>query len=307
MKRAITLFAAAAAVSLLGGCKGGDDYSRYAAYHPLPKGAEVDQVDGMKLVWHDEFDVDGRPGPDWSYEKGFVRNQELQWYQEDNCFVENGTLVLEARRDTVRNPDYNPEADPRDWKHARPYAAYTSGSVNTRNSFTYKYGKLVVRAKISVAKGCWPAIWTLGNKLGWPDGGEVDLMEYYVVGDNDTPTILANVAWGGERRAEWRTTWHNLERFLAKDPDWVEKYHVWVMDWTPEEIVLSLDGEVLNRVALSETVNKGRTEGQNPFSNDDPDFRDYILLDHAIGQNGGDPSQTAFPQRYYIDYVRVYQ
>ena len=267
----------------------------------------MDKIDGMKLVWHDEFDVDGRPGADWSYEKGFVRNRELQWYQEENCFVENGTLVLEARRDTVVNPEYNPEAPEQDWKHSRPYAAYTSGSVNTRDSFTYKYGKLVVRAKISVAKGCWPAIWTLGNKIGWPACGEVDLMEYYVVGENDTPTILANVAWGNERGAEWRSTYHNLERFLQKDPDWVDKYHVWVMDWTPQEIVLSLDGEVLNRVDLSETVNKGRGQGQNPFSNDDPDFKDYILLDHAIGQNGGDPSQTAFPQRYYIDYVRVYQ
>ena len=306
MKKTALLFAAAAAASLLaGGCKGGDD--RYADYHPLPKGAAVDKIDGMKLVWHDEFDVDGRPGADWSYEKGFVRNRELQWYQEENCFVENGALVLEARRDTVVNPEYNPEAPEQDWKHSRPYAAYTSGSVNTRDSFTYKYGKLVVRAKISVAKGCWPAIWTLGNKIGWPACGEVDLMEYYVVGENDTPTILANVAWGGERGAEWRSTYHNLERFLQKDPDWVDKYHIWVMDWTPQEIVLSLDGEVLNRVDLSETVNKGRGQGQNPFSNDDPDFKDYILLDHAIGQNGGDPSQTAFPQRYYIDYVRVYQ
>ena len=150
MKKTAFLFAAAAAASLLaGGCKGGDD--RYADYHPLPKGAAVDKIDGMKLVWHDEFDVDGRPGADWSYEKGFVRNRELQWYQEENCFVENGTLVLEARRDTVVNPEYNPEAPEQDWKHSRPYAAYTSGSVNTRDSFTYKYGKLVVRAKISVA------------------------------------------------------------------------------------------------------------------------------------------------------------
>lgn len=306
MKNVSILFAAAAAVSLLGGCKGGAE-AQYADWHPLPKGAKVDQVDGMELVWHDEFDIDGRPGPDWSYEKGFVRNQELQWYQEDNCFVENGTLVLEARRDTVVNPAYDPEAPAFDWRKSRPYAAYTSGSVNTRESFTYKYGKLVVRAKISVAKGCWPAIWTLGNQLGWPACGEVDLMEYYLASEEDVPTILANVAWGKERGAAWSTTWHPLERFLQKDPDWVDKYHVWVMDWTPEEIVLSLDGEVLNRVDLSVTVNKGRGEGQNPFSNDDPDFKDYILLDHAIGQNGGDPSKTAFPQRYYIDYVRVYQ
>ncbi len=293
------------AVLALSGCNGGK--SPDSDYNPLRKGAKVTQYEGMKLVWHDEFDVDGRPGPDWTYEKGFVRNHELQWYQEDNCFVENGTLVLEARRDSVVNSEYDPQAPAEDWKHSRPYAEYTSGSVNTRESFTYKYGRLEVRAKISVAKGCWPAIWTLGNKYGWPACGEVDVMEYYLTGEDDIPTILANAAWAKERGAQWSTTHHHLQHFLEKDPDWVDKYHVWIMDWTPEKMVLMLDGEVLNSVDLSQTVNKGRADGVNPFSNDDPDFKDYILLDHAIGQNGGDPSSTAFPQRYYIDYVRVYQ
>ncbi|MCR5350946.1 MAG: glycoside hydrolase family 16 protein [Bacteroidales bacterium] len=292
------------ALSLLSGC----GTSPRQAFLPTSRDARPTEYEGMTLVWHDEFDTPGRPGPDWSYERGFVRNQEHQWYQEENCFVEDGVLVLEARRETVENPQYDPNAPERDWKRSRKVAEYTSGSVNTRNSFTFKYGKLEVRAKISVEKGSWPAIWTLGNHWGWPFCGEIDVMEYYLV--RDTPTILANAAWGSENGgSEWRTTHHPLSRFLEKDPEWVEKYHVWMMDWTPDRLVLSLDGEVLNTVDLSETVNGGfRGNTENPFSNDHPDFAHYILLDYAIGgQNGGDPSGSSWPQRYCIDYVRVYQ
>ena len=347
-----TIWLAAFSLLSLTGCK-----EKVSEFATLPKGTAVTQYDGMSLVWHDEFDIDGRPGPDWSYEKGFVRNQEHQWYQEDNCFVEGGALVIEARQETVPNPDYSPEASPRDWKRSREYAGYTSGSINTRRSFTFKYGKLEVRAKISTEKGSWPAIWLLGNQWGWPQGGEIDVMEYYLY--RDTPTILANVAWGNERGgAEWRSSYHPLARFLEKDPQWVEKFHIWTMDWTPEEIVLtdaegnrvsndedwaetypygafafdttaadvnegddtylfsrdigivlSLDGEVLNRVSLSETVNGGfRGNTENPFNNTYEDFADYILLNYAIGgQNGGDPDGSRWPQRYYVDYVRVYQ
>ena len=304
MRRVVCLFLFSAAACLfLTGCGAGRQ-----AYNPVPRHSTPTQYDGMTLVWHDEFNVEGRPGPDWSYELGFVRNQEHQWYKEENCFVENGVLVLEARKEIVENPNYDPNAPARDWKRSRKVAEYTSGSVNTRNSFTFKYGKLEVRAKISIEKGSWPAIWTLGNRWGWPFCGEIDVMEYYLV--RDTPTILANAAWGSENGgSKWRTTHHPLSRFLEKDPDWVEKYHVWTMDWSPERLVLLLDGEVLNVVDLSETVNGGfRGNTENPFSNDHPDFAHYILLDYAIGgQNGGDPSGSNWPQRYCIDYVRVYQ
>ena len=37
---------------------------------------------GWKLVWSDEFDIDGAPNPaNWRYEyQGFLRNKEEQWY-----------------------------------------------------------------------------------------------------------------------------------------------------------------------------------------------------------------------------------
>ena len=269
--------------------------------------AAQSSADEWELVWHDEFDGSGDPDWQvWQSERGFERNEEYQWYQPQNAYRENGMLVLEARLDSIPNPNY--QEGSRDWRRNRPFARYSSGSIKTRGSFSFQYGRMEVRASIPAVMGSWPAIWTLGNQWGWPHGGEIDIMEYYLTGKEDVPTILANVAWGNMRGAEWRTTHHPLSKFLEADPDWVEKYHIWTMDWTPEKIVLLLDGEVMNTVDLSETVNTGfRANGENPFSNDYPDFADYILLDHAIGQNGGDPSATEFPQRYCIDYVRVYQ
>src|SRR4051812_41427099 len=56
---------------------------------------------GSPLVWHDEFNIDGPLTPrDWAFERGFVRNQELQWYQSDNATCKDGYLPLDARRET---------------------------------------------------------------------------------------------------------------------------------------------------------------------------------------------------------------
>ncbi len=71
-----------------------------------PAGA---QNDGYKLVWHDEFDTDGAPNPQsWSYEEGFVRNREWQWYQPENAYCRDGLLILTARNEKRPNPTYKP-------------------------------------------------------------------------------------------------------------------------------------------------------------------------------------------------------
>jgi len=113
------------------------------------------------LVWADEFDKDGAPDPaNWTYERGFVRNQELQWYQPDNARVEHGMLVIEARRERVINPAFD-AASP-DWKRNRPAAEYTSASVTTRGLHTFTYGRFEMRARIDTRSGMWPAFWTVG-------------------------------------------------------------------------------------------------------------------------------------------------
>lgn len=253
--------------------------------------------EGFFLAWADEFNKNGKPNEDfWSYEHGFTRNEELQWYQEDNATVENGVLIIEGRRERVANTNYNTES--RDWRKNREFAQYTSSSINTRGKKEFRYGIFEIRAKIDTAKGMWPAIWTLGINKGWPANGEIDIMEFYR--RNNEPLILANAAWAHpERRAAWDEATKPLSEFLEKDPEWPNKFHVWRMHWTEDYIRLYLDGELLNEINLSQTINP---DGFNPFHQPH-----YILLNLAIGSNGGDPSETEFPRTYEVDYVRVYQ
>lgn len=252
-----------------------------------------------KLIWSDEFNQYSRPDPCyWTHEKGFVRNEEFQWYQEDNAFIEKGLLVIEGRREKVKNPNYEPGSG--NWRRNREYAEYTASSINTRGKFEFQYGRIEVKARIDTAIGLWPAIWTLGVAGEWPSCGEIDIMESYP--SDGVQSILANVAWGTNRRyhAKWNARKLPLKYFLDKDPDWPSKFHVWRMDWDENFIRLYLDDELLNEQDLSKTIN---ADGSNPFRQPH-----YILLNLAIGgQNGGDPSNAGFPTRYEIDYVRVYQ
>lgn len=245
---------------------------------------------GWNLVWSDEFNSVGRPDPaKWGYEKGFVRNSELQWYQEDNARLENGSLIIEGRRQRVANPAYEPLS--KDWRKNRMFAHYTSSALETRNLHQWTYGRFEIRARIDPQQGLWPAIWFLGYGP-WPSNGEIDLMEYY------QHTVLANAAWG-VGGGTWDTTKTPLTKFTAKDKDWGKKFHTWRMDWDADWIRLYLDDEMLNETDLSKTVNP---DGKNPFH--EPHF---IILNLAIGATGGDPTPLSFPRRFEVDYVRVYQ
>lgn len=266
------------------------------AYSPDPKTPK--KIKGMTLVWYDEFNNTGKPDPaSWIYEKGFVRNQELQWYQPDNANCANGILLIEGRREKLPNPNY--AAGSQNWKSGREFAEYTAASIQTRGLRQFQFGRFEIRARIDTAWGSWPAIWTLGISGGWPSGGEIDIMEFYRV--KGVPTILANFAWGTNQRGvgKWDDLKKPLADFTANDPQWTKKFHVWRMNWNKDSISLFLDDQLLNSVLLSQTVNP---DGFNPFLQPH-----YILLNLAIGGNGGDPSKTRFPMKYEVDYVRVYQ
>ena len=254
-------------------------------------------ISGMKLIWNDEFNNTGKPDTSiWRYEKGFVRNQELQWYQEDNANCSRGVLLIEGRREKVKNPAY--VAGSTNWKAGREFAEYTSSSIQTRGRKQFQFGRFEIRARIDTSCGSWPAIWTLGISKSWPSNGEIDIMEFYRI--KGIPTILANFAWGTSQRnvGKWDDLKKPLSDFTGKDPQWVKKFHVWRMDWSKDSINIYLDDHLLNSVLISETVNP---DGFNPFLQPH-----YILLNLALGGNGGDPSKTPFPVKYEVDYIRVY-
>ncbi len=250
---------------------------------------------GYKLVWADEFNKEGRPEPEkWTYEQGFVRNRELQWYQPDNARCENGLLIIEGRRERKKNPRYKPNSN--NWRENRQYAEYTSASVTTRDLHNWMYGRFEMRGRIDTRAGLWPAFWTLGVKGQWPSNGEIDIMEYY------RGMLLANAAWGTEKR--WVPKWDDIRIPITdfNDPNWSAKFHIWRMDWDVNSIKLYVDEILLNTIDLKTTFNKDK-ERKNPFRQPH-----YIILNLAIGgSSGGDPSSTEFPARFEVDYVRIYK
>lgn len=258
--------------------------------------SDITPPDGYELIWSQEFDVDGKPDEKWwSYENGFMRNEELQWYQSDNISVKDGILVFEGRKEVVQNPNYNPNSS--DWRLNRKQANYTSASITTQDKFSFKYGILEVRARIDTSKGSWPAIWTLGIDRKWSDKGEIDVMEFYR--RNNVPTIMANAAWIEDGKVKWDASPTPLSSLLKNMPDWPERFHVWKMVWDEDSIDIYLDDQLLNSITV---VGASYSDGFNPFRQSH-----FILLNLALGSNGGNPDNTTFPLHYEVDYVRVFQ
>jgi beta-glucanase (GH16 family) len=242
-----------------------------------------------KMAWHDEFDRDGKPDPaNWDYERGFVRNNELQYYQPENATCRSGMLIIEARREHKRNPDYRPNG--RGWKN-REWIEYTSACLVSRHKQEFTYGKFEMRARIDTRLGSWPAFWTLGVSGGWPAGGEIDTMEYY------TSKVLANVCYGFHGKQNWTATRKPLAE-LGGDA-WAKQFHVWTMEWDKNKIDLLLDGKPMTHFLIKDDDEAAKAAFRQPH---------YILLNQAIGgTQGGDPAKTKFPVRMEVDWVRVYQ
>lgn len=251
-------------------------------------------AEGYKLIWHDEFDKAGPPDPEnWNYEHGFVRNEELQWYQKENAFCADGMLILEARKERKANPLF--VAGSKDWRKSRENIEYTSACLITRNLREFQYGRFEMRGRINISAGLWPAFWTLGVKGNWPANGEIDIMEYY------KGNLLANIASAGEGgKPKWFSNTRSVDSLGAEK--WASRFHVWRMDWDENSISLFVDGMLLNKTMLSQLTNAGGSSF-HPFKQ-----KHYILFDLAMGgMNGGELGDTKFPNRMEIDYVRVYQ
>jgi beta-glucanase (GH16 family) len=252
-----------------------------------------------KLIWADEFDREGPPDPaKWSYEEGFVRNRELQYYTKgraENARVENGHLVIEARRERFPNARYQADAPERRWPQRREFADYTSASLTTRGRAAWTRGRIEARAKMPSGRGTWPAIWTLGtntSQVGWPAGGEIDILEY--VG-HEPGVVHANVHTRGYNHARG-----NGRGARLKVSDAETAFHVYALEWTAQKLEFFVDDRKFFTLE-----NDGKGVDSWPF-----DAPQYLILNLAIGgawggQKGVDDS--IFPQRFVVDYVRVYQ
>ena len=245
---------------------------------------------GWELVWSDEFNYQGPPDPTkWSYEEGYLRNHEAQFYtraRPENARVENGLLILEARKEHFPIPGDAPNA------RGQKFAEYTSASLNTLGKFDFLNGRLEMRAKLPRGKGVWPAFWTLGKNIGqvdWPRCGEIDVME--LVG-KEPGEIHGTAHWQGNGQHESQGNQLHVEK---TDAD----FHVYAVEWTPERIAFFVDDHLYNSVPVA----KAGAGADNPFRKPQ-----YVLLNFALGGDwGGEIDDTILPQQYLVDYVRVYR
>lgn len=234
-----------------------------------------------KLVWSDEFDYEGLPdSTKWTYEEGYVRNKELQYYTKarlENARVEENVLIIETRKDDF-------EGHP-----------ITSASVTTRNKASWDNGRIEVRAKIPSVLGSWPAIWMLGlnmREVGWPACGEIDIMEH--VGFNPD-TIHANIHTKAYNHVQ-RT--NKGDKIFHAAPE--EDFHIYAIEWSQEKIDFFFDDQ-----KYFTFENEGAGNDVWPY-----DKPHYLILNTAFGGAWGGRSgvdEEALPIQFLIDYVRVYQ
>jgi beta-glucanase (GH16 family) len=249
-----------------------------------------------KLVWSEEFNYTGLPDSSkWSYAHGFVRNNEKQYYtagRKENAYVSNGYLTITGQKENYVNEKY--KAGSSDWKHKDSLASYTSAAIISQRKASWKYGRIEVRAKIPTGLGVWPAIWMLGDnepEVGWPQCGEIDIMEY--VG-HDSATIHGTVHYADP------TTKKHLQsggKIAARQP--YNDFHNYAVEWDSAQIQFLFDDKVYHAFPVNKAGVGTGNAFQQPF---------YLLINFALGGSwGGSIDDKVLPQKFIVDYVRIYQ
>ncbi len=241
------------------------------------------------LLWSDEFNGSSVDPSKWTFETGNGcpslcgwGNNESQYYQAANATIEDFSdgergLVIEARKESVGG------------------FGYTSARMKTQGLASWTYGRFEARIKLPKGRGIWPAFWMLGDNItevGWPVSGEIDIME--LVGHE--PNKVHGTFHYGDPGHKYDGGHYSLPT-----GDFSDDFHIFTLEWEPGELRWYVDGTLYSRQAAWTT---SLPEGfPAPF---DRNF--FLLLNLAVGGQwpGYPDGSTVFPQRMYVDYVRVY-
>lgn len=229
-----------------------------------------------KLVWEDDFNgttIDTaywskipRGGSDWNRHMS-----DLDTLYE----VRGGNLILRG----IANTQY-PDT-----------SRYLTGGVYTKNKKTIKYGKVEIRAKLQGARGAWPAFWMVANNVGWPTGGEIDIMERL---NNDTIVYQTIHSYYTHVLGIKDTPQHGGINKIDADG-----YNIYSVEIHPDSLVLSVNGNHTLTYPRIETDK----EGQYPFG-----IPYYLMLDMQIeGSWVGKAAPEDYPVEQHIDWVKFYE
>ncbi len=246
-----------------------------------------DPGSGYTLVWSDEFKGPTLNEDNWNYqvEKAGRFNEEWQRYvhSTDNAYIEDDCLVIEAIHAG----------------NAHSHDQYTSARLNTAGKQSWKYGKIAARMKLPHGKGIWPAFWMLGANIDenggdtpWPQCGEIDILELY--GTEDDGVVEANIHYADKKGEH---TQMGAKSFKLDSGKFADEFHIFELEWTKDHMIWSVDGEEYTRVDIS----------TKEYASFHKEF--FFLLNIAVGGTyAGRPDETTpFPQRMYVDWIRVYQ
>lgn len=232
-----------------------------------------------KLIFEDSFNNDGEfDKSKWSYSPRW-HPAWAKFLTEGKDYVnqENGMLVLRMDNKVIKD-------DP---------IQYHSGGIQTAQKFSFKYGKVEVRAKFNHGKGSWPAIWMMPEQPhlygDWPNSGEIDIMEHV----NNELMVHQTVHTKSETNAD------GASRSTHQSPYKINDFNIYGIIWDSSKIEFYLNGE------LQYTYNKvdQGTSIQWPF-----DVPFYIILNQSGGAGWpGKIDDKDLPFEMKIDYVKVYQ
>lgn len=241
------------------------------------------------LVWSDEFNGPrGAPidSTKWTPQVGGWGwgNKELEYYttRAANAYQSGGSLVIKAIKEHYTGSD-------------KVTREYTSARLITKNKFSPQYGRFEARIKLPFGQGIWPAFWLLGSNnetVRWPTCGEIDIMENI----GKEPSIIHGTIHGpgysglGGPSASYT---------LANNQRFADSFHTFAVEWEPNVVRFYCDG-ILYKTRTPADVPEKTWVFDHPF---------FIILNLAVGGNwpGSPDGTTVFPQRMFVDYVRVYQ
>ncbi len=250
--------------------------SAYNGSNFISTSATVTVYVAPTLVWSDEFNTNGAPDSGkWAYDTGTGSggwgNNEAQYYtsRPENVIVENGFLKIKTLKEVYNGSNY------------------TSARLKTQGKFSFKYGRVEMRAKLPAGGGTWPAFWMLGDNItsvGWPSCGEIDIMEH--VG-NQLNKIYGSLHHPGHSGA-------NPDGSNVTISNATTDYHIYALDWGASTIKFYVDGQLFYTFSNSSSV---------PFNSN---F--FLIVNCAIGGNFGGTIDPAFTSSTYeIDYIRIFQ